>query len=429
MCGLREARYGRRMPTATIALLGSRDQAFTEGALLDERDQAKRWSERPKIELEVGDDETVGSILKRAGDALEVKAPWAEPRGTAPVPISVGLFDDSNESQAQTYSVLTLVDDDGRAVWNVPYGSVTFKQLRSASQAGIVSGDPTKLYYVVYPGIGNGLVATWEIIQTGLIVLYALMQAIATAEDNIGFAQRVINAARGRIGEGREVIERNASTWKSRGGEQSAVRQMLGSRPWHTADLAERLDCSEPEAEALLWGFGYAKDSAGLWRSEADEAASIVSATVGEIDLAYSLGHDDFEETLDRRVRHYLTKGELPPRPYLDEARYGDEKLIEREIEEKRRERGVGDGEEDDDERDDFELDDEEDLPLKHLLMACACGKDDCAVVARFGISNGRLKIGFTAATDHFVVEPLFMGQVAVQIAESIEMAKEPDDA
>jgi hypothetical protein len=205
---------------------------------------------------------------------------------------------------------------------------------------------------------------------------------------------------------------------------------MLGTRPWHPADLAQFLDCSEGEAEALLWGFGYAQDSTGLWRAGADDAASLIDVTVHEIDLAYQLGQDDFEETLKHRARHYLTTGELAPRPYLDEERYGDEKLLEREIEkEKRRESRLGQGaDEEDDDLDGFEEDDEE-LPLEHLLMACACGKDDCAAVAKFGIANGRLKIGFTAATDHFVVDPVFLAQVAIQIAESVDSAKDPDDS
>jgi len=32
-------------------------------------------------------------------------------------------------------------------------------------------------------------------------------------------------------------------------------------------------------------------------------------------------------------------------------------------------------------------------LPLEHLRIECACGKEDCHAVAGFGVANGRLKI------------------------------------
>jgi hypothetical protein len=41
------------------------------------------------------------------------------------------------------------------------------------------------------------------------------------------------------------------------------LAELLGRGPWHTKDLAERLDCSEQEADAILWALGYTVDSAG----------------------------------------------------------------------------------------------------------------------------------------------------------------------
>jgi hypothetical protein len=47
------------------------------------------------------------------------------------------------------------------------------------------------------------------------------------------------------------------------------------------------------------------------------------------------------------------------------------------------------------------------------MLMRCACDKESCEAIAKFGITNGRLKIGFTGPTDHFVVDADFMMTVA----------------
>jgi Homeodomain-like domain len=48
--------------------------------------------------------------------------------------------------------------------------------------------------------------------------------------------------------------------------------------PWHGDDLADRLDCSRSEAEAILWAYGYAPDSQGLWRRGGDEPADFLAS-------------------------------------------------------------------------------------------------------------------------------------------------------
>jgi uncharacterized protein YaiE (UPF0345 family) len=59
--------------------------------------------------------------------------------------------------------------------------------------------------------------------------------------------------------------------------------------------------------------------------------------------------------------------------------------------------------------------------------MVCGCGKEDCHVIAEFGVANGALKIGLSGATDHFVIKPGMMGLIAGQVEFEIERAKNPD--
>lgn len=410
----------------TVALVGPLDHAFDSGALSDEEDRKRSWDERPRVEVEATDEETLGSILKRAGNKLGVKRSW-DPDGDAPVPAFFGLRNESQEAEERRWgpdvsTTVTVVDEAGLAHWDVRFDSVTLGQLRRSTEANAVPGDPTQLYYAVYPQVGNGVVATWAIVQSGFAIIMAVAQVIATTEDNIGFAQRVVKHVRDRTGRGKDVIEAQSDSWRERNGDHYAVQRMLGRRPWHPADLAGLLGCTEGEAKTVLWALGWAEADSGLWRPGADDAARVIEAAVNDIDFTYSLGHEDFADTFERRIRHLLVTGELPPRPGIDETRHGDGKAIQRLIEAEEA------GYDPDNPYQPEEDEEEEDLPLEHLLVRCACGKEECHAVAGFGIANGRLKIGFTEPTDHFVIDAEFMGRIAFQVDAEIDEAKHPEE-
>ncbi len=163
-----------------------------------------------------------------------------------------------------------------------------------------------------------------------------------------------------------------------------------------------------------MWAFGFAERD-GMWERGADETARFLDAIRDEILISHSLGSHQFQDTLEKRVRVFVETGERAPRPHVDANRFGDESYATEFTE------PDSDLEEDDDI--DFDDDLESLFPLDDLRMVCGCAKDDCRVMADFGIANGKLKIGLSGAADHFVVSAAFMSMVADQISEAIDDA------
>jgi hypothetical protein len=394
------------MATICVALLGSKDDPFRDNEMLgSEAERTRDWDDREKVELEVADDETLSAILSRAGTKLGVK-PYDGKSG-APAPTFFAQYSEEGDRQFTGLTpALNLVDDQGRVRWGVMYDGVTYGDLVRATEAQAIAGDPRRLYYCTYPGIGNGVLVTLAQYATAIFVV---MNVVSALEGTVSFGERVRDALRTRLGAAKQTLDAHGFDWEQRNGEPHAINAMLGDRPWHPVDLAGLLGCSDEEAQAVLWAFGFAQDEAGLWRRGVDETARVLETLLDEIQLAYSLGHGDFQETVETRARHVLTTGKRAPQPFTDKYEYGDNLALE-DVEDYPDFEGEGD--------------DLGDLPLDYLRLECACGKEDCSAVAGFGIANGRLKIGFTAPTDHFVLDPEFAVHVSAQVAEEIEAAK-----
>ena len=348
----------------------------------------------------------------------------------APVPTFFATFDSAGFQEATpTSRTIAVLDGESRARWNVAYESVTYGELVQAIDAGAMRGDPRRLYYVTYPAVGNGVIPTFLEIAVGLKVIYDIMQVTATLEDNIGFGRRLLDAARGRVSTGRQAIETNATDWRQRGADPEAIREMLGEGPWDATTLAGLLDCSDQDAQAALWAFGFAERD-GQWYRDGDDEAQVVRAVMDEITLSYQLGHADFEKTLTGRVSHYLASGERAPRPFVDAMTYGDEAHAQAALENfDPSAAGAGHHGLDAD-HEDFEPEDEPlvRLPLEEMRLRCGCGKEDCHAEAAFGVANGKLKIGLSQQTDHFVLDAGFMGEIAENVAYAIKQAKAPVD-
>ncbi len=166
MCGLgtdgnysltQPTRGDRSMPRVTVALFGSKQDAFKGGNLSSQGPDT--WDEREKCELEVGEAETLGSILMRAGTEMGVSGPMGE--SPAPVPSFISSFDEQGQRQSTPMShAVNLVNDSGMVRWNVPYESVTYAEYQEAIEAKAMPGHPDRLYYTPWPAMGNGVIPT-----------------------------------------------------------------------------------------------------------------------------------------------------------------------------------------------------------------------------------------------------------------------------
>jgi hypothetical protein len=370
--------------TLTVAVLGDPEHAFENYSLAMPQENLDRpFDERLKLAVEAEDHETLIAVLGRAARQLGItEMPWGDPveKGIA----FCGFYKDEDRDgwDRKLDTEVTLVGDEGHAQWGVQFKSdqVTIEQLLGAGEQGALNGDPLRPYLILSPSVGNGFFLPWVVLGGGLKLLWDVMQTISTVEDTLSFGQRTIEAARGRLGRGREVVEEHYTDWSQRGGTPVGFMAFLGQRPWATPDLAQLLGCTEQEAEAVLWAFGYTKAESGLWRPGGDSEAELLRTAVG--DLPYSFTNDmaGFERTLQARIGGLLRDGELPPEP-----------------------------------TDDFDEDDlreEEDVVVDlEVTWECACGQEDCHITVKLQRTmlagddslQTRLRLAYEDPADHFV--------------------------
>jgi hypothetical protein len=296
------------VPTLTIALIGDPAHA---GDRIPEDEWSRSWSERPTIEIEVGEDEPLGSMVDRALSEFAVNL------GEGAVSahrVDLALRQE-NADEVRVWD-LTLVDDEGRVIWTAhDVRFIPYSQLVRSVEAGVVVGDPRSLYLILKEPIGNGLGIDWaEIVQAWQIV----DDVVRRIGDYGGAAAALVAAyhlIRTRIARGRDALARNVHRWSQRGGHPYGLFKLLTSRTaWDADDLGRLLGCSLEDAEAVLELFGFSQsDADALWHREADEAARLLSAAFDEAAATpYELiapGQGSFEA----RVEVLLRTGERPP--------------------------------------------------------------------------------------------------------------------
>jgi len=311
----------------TVAVLGDPNHPFEDWeASMPEEDFARPYADRPKVELEVENNERLIDVLGRAVADLGIGATWSDDPQEEIAFVSFYVPEDEEryERSLNRYfgtSNLTLVDDQGRVQWNVYFKDITYGQLLRAGEAGVLGGDPRRPYLILSPGVGNGMVVSWQDVALALLIIKETLGVLSNTEGAIAFGQRVLQTARDRVGKAKEPVENHAVDWTKRGALPWDFAQLLGRRPWHTKDLAERLDCSDQEADAILWAFGYTVDSAGLWRRGGDEPAELLIKAVDDV-LTRPVAYEQHRlpVIVEERVRVLVETGSPPPEPeYEDE--------------------------------------------------------------------------------------------------------------
>jgi hypothetical protein len=384
----------------TVALLGNPEHAFDNGAFTWEEGGAKElrvpWDDLPKVSLEVEASETLYQILHRALRDSRIRLPdYVDP--DRPPLAWVLLYTDREAPTPDDFIYeMTLVDDDGRARWAVPYREVTFGQLVRAAEAGTVAGDPRRLYLILLPPQGDGVMATWSVLLEGLRIAQHVLEMMATAGGAIAFGKFVLDQARQRIGNGRQTIQAHYLDWSERGARPDNFAAMLGVGPWHGADLAQLLGCSLDEAQAILWVYGYEQAASGLWRRGESETAQLVGMVNDDVALTQAWNpNSNFELEMVRRAEGLVTTGEALPEPSSEpepvESAEGDE--------------------------DDASL--TFGLPIEGARVRCECGRDDCTAELEFyrSASFDRIVLSLTPSADHFVIDPMILAVILGALA------------
>jgi len=286
----------------TVALVGDphaeRRQQATE-------DLHTPYYDRPKVDVTVDETESFGDVLRQAAQELLPDGRFTE------------AFVDFHRDDGRPPTLrreLHLLDAEGRVRSTRQWMDEPVAEILRAGEAGVLGGDPRRPYLHNTPPMGNGILSDWPTFVEFLRVYWMLMGGLATVGGVWQFFKFVGEAMRTRGPESVPVVESLADAWDARGLRPDRLLDLLGDRPWHLTDLAERLGCSEREAEALLVGLGFAPRSDGLWIAADDEGSRMLR---GDIDIIVHAGlttqREAVEDEWRARAQELVETGHAPP--------------------------------------------------------------------------------------------------------------------
>ena len=132
----------------------------------------------------------------------------------------------------------TVVDEEGRAIWNVSPDTIRFEQLVRAADLGALGGEADRIYLILLPPSGNGVYLDWNALLQALQVTWDLLDAISTVAGAAAGIEFVRRKVKSRISQGREAITRNAPDWSQRHALPHDVSALLKRQSWSTSEAA-----------------------------------------------------------------------------------------------------------------------------------------------------------------------------------------------
>lgn len=328
----------------TIAVLQPFDLIFSV------RDAPSSWSvpwdELPKVEVRAETSETIREALRRAGRLLGVamtpmfvdtQQQVEEEEGIEPGTRSVDpadqliylLLRDAGDDEvvavhdpefpvrgrdARLWSEVAVVPDDrGRATWRRPALDATLGELLNAADQGLVDGDPLQPYLIPSIPQGDLGVLTEWISFTHVMTVAGV---IATVDGVLGMGDRLRELRRRRTPDLQTIVERHQTDWAARGAAPTDLIRLLASAERTTAEISALLGCSEEDATAILWGFGFTLDSATKrWCRAGDSAGRLIAddIEIGFSDRVTVVGDlNAYRRLLEARQEAFLADGVVP---------------------------------------------------------------------------------------------------------------------
>jgi hypothetical protein len=299
-------------PRGSVALVGD-PQRPDQAPSVEEWD--RRWAERQKIELDIAREDRVSTILERAAEEFGIPLPdYAGGRFIRAFPF-VAFYSDARPNQmTPARMTLTLVDERGRAVWEVSPEDAPFEQIVRAAEAGALEGDPSRIYLNLTPPAGDGIFVDWPTLVQAWDVCWEILDRIDTAVGAAAAAEFVRRKLRNRIGRGRPAVDRYAPSWAQRNGSPRGLAELLARRSWSSEEVARLLGISGGEADAVLGIFGFAQDGEdGRWYRAGDQAAALLDDALEEI-WHYPISEGG-ERVFRLRVDEIFRTGSTAPYP------------------------------------------------------------------------------------------------------------------
>jgi hypothetical protein len=255
----------------TVALLGIpvvNDQAKRFPYFITPEEWSRPYEERDKVELSVTEGETLSAVLSRAAELFKQKLGVNNLEHAGNFCAFYGPADEYGFAGALNYEV-TLINDEGAAVWGNYFTNVPFGRLVAAGEAGALYGDPLRPYLILAPGTANGVLPDWATVLQLWHAVQAVLADIANIGGAVVFFAWMVERIRKRLQRTPDLLTRLSPVLGERGAFPANFLEFIGQRPWNDIQLANLLGCSKGEAQALLIGRGFTYDQVdGRWHLE-----------------------------------------------------------------------------------------------------------------------------------------------------------------
>jgi hypothetical protein len=296
-----------------VALVGSVKKQKTAGDMIPASELRKPYRGLIKVALHVSGGASLGEIAREAMEKMGAPD-WAV--NTPSFDIGFYRPEDENGVEGNWSWFISLVDDRGRARWTYPVNDVTFAEVVRAAEAGAVQGDPTRIHVAMTPHIGDGVLPMWPEIIEAYRLLKEVLEILG-APGALYASYQLIKNMRDRSGKAVDSLERRSSGWAESGGNPHVFEEWLDDHAWEPKDLARLLDCSEDEAEAVLWAMGFGADQDGRWRRGVNPEARLMD---GNRTLVIRMGLEhatdqEVKKVLRDRIEATAKSGTAPPPP------------------------------------------------------------------------------------------------------------------
>jgi hypothetical protein len=182
---------------------------------------------------------------------------------------------------------------------------VTYAQLEVSAQAGLIAGDPSRIYFIRQIPQGDLGIAVeswrvflelWHVAVEKLDSLAKVGEAVAGGAIAVKVVQRALRTLKSRV-----------PRWAQRGATPGNLDQAFGGAD-NDRELAERLQCSPDEAAAYSAFFSAINGGDDLLTAIHRELARAESYSRG--------GSIDYRELFSIRIEELIREGrEAPPTP------------------------------------------------------------------------------------------------------------------
>jgi hypothetical protein len=312
-----------------VALVGDPDSHGPGG--LDDAHFALPYAQRTRVQLEVDENDSLASVMERAGEMMGVRGPeWSG--GRLDLRSNRIAFYKPEDDEGITpramprllSNELILVDERGQAMFGVhDHRAVRLADLIRANKAGTLEGDPLRPYLYLDYGWGDAPPPDWATVLEGLKVAREVLEAI-------GLAQTAVWAGKWlkeRLGRATEALDAHPE-WRQRGYRPYQFQALVSMREWSTEDVASLLGCTEGQAEGVLWALGFSyNEETERWEQGGDEAGQMLADI--QTAIAWLKEYPGWEARFRRWLLRYVETGHCPPFESLRESADVDDSAFE----------------------------------------------------------------------------------------------------